>query len=125
PDNMIKLFVPDGVWDSPGMATCHGHDEIYKFMDDLGKSGRIRNSAHMVMNPEIEIEGDTATGGWRFLMMYTGNAPDGTIQFHRIIGTYEDKFVRTDQGWRFTSLRPLVEETDAYTVEPSKFNQAS
>jgi limonene-1,2-epoxide hydrolase len=120
PDTIEALFIEDGVWDSPGLATCHGHAQIREFMTGMGSSGRIRNSAHMVMNPQIKVDGDTATGHWRFMMMYAANAPDGFIQYFRIIGNYEDEFVKRDGRWLFKSLRPLVEENDPYPTEKSR-----
>ena len=121
-DTLTALFVEDGIWDTPSLAYCEGHEQIRQFMNDLAASGRIRNSAHMVMNPQIEVTGDTATGHWRFVMAYTGNAPDGSGQFHRIIGYYQDDFVRRDGKWYFQCLRPRIEESDAYTVEKSQFD---
>jgi len=69
-----------------------------------------------VTNPNIQIDGDTATGHWRFMMIYTGNVGDGTTQFHRIIGYYQDELVRVDGKWLFKSLTPMVEESDSYPV---------
>ena len=113
---LMPLFVDGAVWDFKGVARCEGLPAIRKYFDDLRASGRIRNSAHMVTNPNIIIDGDTATGHWRFTMMYTGNVGDGSTQFCRIIGYYEDEFVRKDGQWRFVSLTPNVEENDTYPV---------
>jgi len=113
---LMKLFVEDAVWDFKGTARCEGIPAIREFMDNLRASGRIKNSAHMVTNPNIVIDGDRATGHWRFMMIYTGNVGDGTTQFHRIIGFYQDEFVKRDGKWYFQSLIPNVEESDSYPV---------
>ena len=113
---LLPLFVEDAVWDFKGTARCEGHDQIRQFMDDLRASGRIRNSAHMVTNPQIDIDGDRAKAHWRFVMIYTGHVGDGTVQFHRIIGYYEDELVKRDGKWYFQSLTPNVEESDSYPV---------
>ncbi len=115
-ETLSALFVEDGVWDFVGTARCEGIPAIREFMDNLRSSGTIRNSAHMVTNPNIQIDGDTATGHWRFMMIYTGNVGDGTTQFHRIIGYYQDELVRVDGKWLFKSLTPMVEESDSYPV---------
>ena len=115
-DTLEALFVEDGIWECEGMANAQNHAERRQFFTDLAASKRIRNSAHMVMNPNIEIDGDTATGHWRFIMAYTGNVGDGTTQFHRIIGYYQDDFIRVDGTWYFKHLRPIVEESNSYDV---------
>ncbi len=74
----------------------------------------------MVMNPVIRVDGDHATGSWRLLMMFTGNARDGSIQYHRIIGKYEDEFVRHEGKWHFQKRHVTVVESGAYVVEESK-----
>ena len=54
---LCALFVEDGVWDFVDTARCEGVPAIREFMDNLRASGTIRNSAHMVMNPNIQIDG--------------------------------------------------------------------
>ena len=43
------------------------------------------------------VNGDTATGG-SYIFMMTGSPPSVAI-----MGTYEDEFRRTPEGWRFNS----------------------
>ena len=69
----------------------------------------------MVTNPVIDIDGDTASGRWRFVMMFT--YADGQ-SFERIIGHYEERYARVDGQWRFTSLMANVEERGRYQAEP-------
>lgn len=124
-DTLEAIFVPEGRWKCDAMAVdAKGHAERRAFFDGLAASGRIRNSQHMVTNPNIAVNGDRATGTWRMMMVYAGNAPDGTVQFFRILGYYQDDFVHRDGRWYFETLRPMVEDTEAYTVEPSKFATA-
>ena len=60
PDTVVSLFVEDGTCKATDIAVCTGHAEIHALMTGMGTSGRIRNSAHMVMNPEITVDGDRA-----------------------------------------------------------------
>jgi hypothetical protein len=121
-DTLEAIFVPEGRWKCDAMnVDAKGHAERRVFFDGLANSGRIRNSQHMVTNPNVVVDGDRATGYWRMMMVYAGNAPDGTVQFHRILGHYQDDFVFCDGRWLFETIRPMVEDTEAYTVEPSKF----
>ena len=70
PAGVVPLFVPDGVWAAAGIAECQGHDQIHAYFNAIHTSGRMRNSAHNVMNPQIEVDGDQATGHWRLIMLY-------------------------------------------------------
>ncbi len=122
PDTLVALFAPDGSWEATGMGRHEGHDAIRKFFADLRASGRIRNSAHNVFNPIIEVDGDTATGHWRLLMLYTGNVPGGEAQYFRIIGWYREEYVRLFGRWRFRSLYCEVEESAPYPIETSRID---
>jgi hypothetical protein len=121
-DRVIELFVPDGVWHQISLPACNGHAEIRTFMMNVRKSGRLRNSSHLFSNPQIDVDGDSATGHWKMVMVYTGNAPDGTTQYHRILGYYDEEYVRVDGIWMFKTLKVTVVENNAYSVEESKFS---
>ena len=88
------------------------------YFGGLRASGRIRNSAHNATNPPIKVDGDTATGHWRLIMLYTGVHPDGTLHFSRIIGWYRETYARIDGNWLFTSLYCQVEEAAPYQLAP-------
>lgn len=120
PDTLIRLFAPDAVWEASGIARAEGHDEIRAFFTSMGTSGRIRNSAHHAINPDIDVNGDEATGHWRLIMLYTGNTPDGDVQYQRIIGWYRERYVRLDGDWKFQQLYCEVEESAAYPIEEGR-----
>ncbi len=80
PEALTALFVEDGVWEASGIIRAEGHAAIKSYFSGLRASGRIRNSAHNAINPQIEVDGDTATGHWRLIMLYTGNLPSGEVQ---------------------------------------------
>lgn len=115
-DAVAALFVPDGTWERSGAPPCHGHAEIAAYMFAIRNAGFMARSAHMVMNPVIHVDGDTATGHWRFVMMYT-TADESS--FSRIIGTYDETYVRHEGRWRFASLRSNVEENGRYQATPT------
>ena len=120
PDALTALFVEDGVWEASGITRAEGHAAINAYFTGLRASGRIRNSAHNAINPQIEVDGDTATGHWRLIMLYTGNLPDGEVQFFRIIGWYREAYVRVDGQWLFRNLFCQVEESAPYPVETDR-----
>ena len=98
------------------MGPAHGRENIQKLLGDLGASGVIRNSAHNMMNPIIEVNGDTATGRWRLIMVYTGIHPNGDLHYTRIIGWYKDTYVRQNGEWLIQTLFCQVEESAPYQL---------
>jgi ketosteroid isomerase-like protein len=114
PDTLVALFAPDAVWEATGIARAEGHAEIRNFFQGMRDSGRIRNSGHHAINPDIEIDGDTATGHWRLIMLYTANDPDPAERYQRIIGWYRERYVRDGDRWLFQHLFCQVEESGPY-----------
>ena len=66
---------------------------------------------HSVSNFAIEIEGDMARGRTMFANINVMKKPDGSNLIFRVGGYYNDEFVRTSEGWKF-SYR--AEEEPAY-----------
>ena len=118
PEKLRLLFTDDAVWEASSMQRVKGREEIAKYLGAIGTSGTIRNSAHNVMNPIIEVDGDTATGEWRLIMLYTGFNADGSTHFSRIIGWYKEQYRRIDGQWLISSLYCEVEESAPYQLAP-------
>jgi uncharacterized protein (TIGR02246 family) len=114
-DAIATLFAPDGVWEAPGITRAEGGDAIRAYMGAVAASG-IRNSAHNVMNPVIDVDGDVATAHWRLVMLYTA-VRDGEPRWYRIIGWYRDTLERHAGEWRFRHLFCQVEENGEYRLE--------
>jgi hypothetical protein len=57
-------------------------------------------SMHTVQMPEIDVDGDEATGEWYMLVFYV--APDGAAG--HVMGSYSDEYCRTDDGWRIARM---------------------
>jgi SnoaL-like protein len=116
PEKLGELFTEDAVWEASSMGRAEGRVAIQTLLGDLGKSGVIRNSAHNVFNPLIDVTGDTARGHWRLIMLYTGIHPDGTLHYSRIIGWYREQYARVHGQWQFTHLYCQVEESAPYQL---------
>lgn len=114
-DAVAQLFIPDGVWQRSGDRPHQGRAEIAAQMFGIRDRQFMARSSHMVTNPVIDIDGDEATGHWKFVMLYTGT--DTT--FTRIIGHYDDRYTRYEGEWRFRSLFSQVDERGVYSAEPS------
>ena len=115
-DAVAALFVKNGTWQQIG-GTKNADDrkrvgkaEISDFMFGLRTAGFIKRSSHMVTNPVIDLDGDQAKGLWKFIMLYTH--VNGT--YYRIIGRYEDHYVKQGDHWLFQSLTAHVEENGPY-----------
>lgn len=125
PELVVPLFTEDAIWEATDIAHCSGHAEIRAYMAGLRASGRIRNSAHHAINPQIQVDGDRATGHWRLIMLYTANPSDPTsrteldVEHFRIIGWYDERYTRVDGAWRIQHLACTVEESGPYALAPT------
>lgn len=117
-ESLGPLFADNATWEASSMGKAEGREAIKKMLGAVGTSGRIRNSAHHAINPIIEVDGDSATGHWRLIMLYTANESGGH-QFYRIIGWYRERYVRVRGEWLFHSLYCQVEEHAPYALAPA------
>ena len=103
PATITKLFVEDGVWEGGGFGQAKGHAAIR----DLFKSFQqlIAFSQHMVMNPIIEINGDTAKATWYFLGPFTFRKNN---EAKWIAVRYDDDYVKVNGEWKFKHLRANI-----------------
>lgn len=104
PDGIATLFVEDGVWDGGALFGRHaGRDAIRTQFATA--SDRVRFAAHLVLNPVIQVAGDTAKGRWWLLMPCTVAARDGTLEGRWLVAEYEDDYVCRDGAWMFQNLK--------------------
>lgn len=96
---VADLFVDDGVWDaSPGIPAARGRAAIEALFIELRA---IPLAVHNAVNPMIWIDGDTARGHWHFIGC--SEMPGGRASW--FIGTYDEEYVRTAEGWRYRLMR--------------------
>lgn len=91
---LAACFAADGVLEYPG-SVATGPAAIAEAL--TGGAG-TRNPAltfirHHITNPLIEVEGDTATAR-SYFSVHSNIGSDHS-------GTYSDRLIRTDLGWRF------------------------
>jgi uncharacterized protein (TIGR02246 family) len=92
------LFTDDGVWAPPG-SEARGPAAIAALLDQL--VGPLEVLVQFATNPVISVDGDRATGRWQ--VQEIGRSTDGKTV--NIVGTYDDRLVRTDGSWRFAERR--------------------
>ena len=115
-DDFAAVFVPEVTADYGDGLAFGSRDELVAFMRD--SLGQRMVTLHHCHHPEIDIDGDRATGVWyledKVLM------PD-----HRLVlegaAFYEDRYVRTGEGWRIehTGYRRTYEATMSMDDVPS------
>jgi hypothetical protein len=66
---IVNIFTADGIWEGAGIGRAQGHEEIQALFQSFQKS--ISFSQHMVQNPIIEVNGETASARWYFFGMFT------------------------------------------------------
>lgn len=98
-DTVSDLFTEDAVWDGrPGLPMVEGREAIRAMMQKFRE--QLPFIIHHVMNPVIDIDGDTATGHWHAIIHYQRSKGASTS-----FAFYEETYVRTEGGWRIRSLR--------------------
>jgi ketosteroid isomerase-like protein len=111
-DRLVGLFTDDAVCELGFFGTWRGTEEIRAGYGELMAATGIPGSRrHAVTNPEIEIDGDRATGRWCVLDFRT---EEGLAQPVRIVAVVEDDYRRVDGAWRIARSR-----LDVQWVEPS------
>ena len=98
-EGMVNVYAPDGELIAFGGPAAIGHDAIRRIVGSTIESYEwIFQMTHSGL---VEVEGDIAHGRWwvsEIAHIGGGNAS----QFY---GVYQDKVIRTADGWRFASRR--------------------
>jgi len=109
PDEIVKIFASDGVWEGTGISAHHGHAAIRELFE--GFRDRISFSQHNVFNPRITVDGDRATGIWYFMGPFTFRK--GNRQMW-LAARYEDDYVKVGGEWKIAYLRAIGRMTAPY-----------
>ena len=98
-DNIANLFVEDAVWDGGMRGRYEGKEKIRGFF--INAPNRLPFAVHMILNPIIQVDGDTARGTWYLLQACTYT--DGN---QAVWGSarYDEEYVRVNGEWKFQNL---------------------
>lgn len=102
PERLAPLFVEDAIWDGGEFGRYEGVAEIKKFFS--GISADIIFAGHLVLNPIITVDGDTANGKWWLIMPCTTNL-EGKKEARWLAAEYDDDYVKRDGKWLYKHLR--------------------
>ena len=103
------LFTEDAVWDGAeygGAATRQGIKDFFSSTPDF-----VKLALHYVINPIIEVNGDTATGQWLLwkpMVMHEGN------QAMVLTARYDEQYVRQEGQWLIKHLKVTIESLGPY-----------
>ena len=107
PDEIVTIFTGDGIWEGKGIGTANGHSELRKLFESFQE--RISFSQHMVMNPIIEVDGNTAQARWYFFGPFSFRkdpADDSAGEQAMWQSTrYHEDYVKEDGIWKIKHLR--------------------
>ncbi len=101
-DGIASLFTADGVWDGGPFGKYEGQEAICTFF--RGASKIFPFTLHYVMNPLIEVQGQSATGRWYLLQPATlteGNQHQAVW----LAARYEEEYVKVGGEWKFKHLK--------------------
>lgn len=108
PDGFAALFTEDVEYDITTVASGRGRDGLRELIETL-RGWEFDAMTHMPTNPIIDVEGDSATGRWYYIVVVAHG--DGTTEFGQ--GDYDETYRRVDNGWRIDS----IDATRRHTVE--------
>jgi uncharacterized protein (TIGR02246 family) len=94
------LFAADGEFVAAG-GTAKGRAGIEELVDGMRGSlltAVVGDDLHIVVNPDISIEGDRASARSTWIYLVRGGEGEPTLCK---VGHYEDDLVREDGAWRF------------------------
>ena len=108
-DPLAELFTEDAVWDGGPIGAHTGREAIRSFF--RGSPNRVPWALHMVTNPIIEVDGDSATGQWYLWEPLVYALPEGNEAWW-MSARYDDRYRRTPQGWKDEVMVQLIAKQD-------------
>lgn len=96
-DELAELFTEDAVWDGGVMGRHAGREAIRTFFACAPEL--MPFAIHHVSNALLDIDGDRASGRW-----YLWQPCLTRSQALWLAGTYEDRYRRDADTWRFESV---------------------
>lgn len=104
-DELVDLFTEDARCEYGDYATLEGKEAVGQFFKELIPSV-LSYSAHMVHNPIIEVDGDSAKGKWYFEAPCTFTAANRATWAQ---GKYIEEYVKVDGIWKWKSLKVVFD----------------
>jgi len=107
PNELVKLFTDDAVWEGSPFGVFHGKAEIKRFF--ASASSQIPWAFHLMIGPEIAVDssGMAATGRWYLFEPCTMTDREGVSAEEPVIqmAKYEDAYRKEGGEWKFEHVR--------------------
>jgi len=103
-DELLELFTEDAKGDYGPMGTYEGKEALTKLFKEASPEV-MPFSAHMVHNPIINVDEESATGWWYFEISCTIKPLNKAVW---IQGKYEDEYVKVEGKWKFKSIKATI-----------------
>jgi len=95
-DAFGRCWTAEGQWTGPGLD-CSG---IFAITSAFAKMrGRIDAAEQTVVEGDVEIDGDRATGSWLIHEAIVDRDGKGRER----VGRYDDEYRHTSEGWKFAA----------------------
>jgi hypothetical protein len=105
-DRLTEVFAPDGSFSAP-LPPKQDYKGVDKIIAMFQARPRGRLTHHLISNFRVRMEtNDTAVGTCRVLLFVSDESDPETPEGRKVapkqwMGTYQDRYVRTKDGWRF------------------------
>jgi 3-phenylpropionate/cinnamic acid dioxygenase small subunit len=106
-----RLFCADGEW-SGNTGHAKGPDAIQAMLEERlppNPPAPGPTSRHVVSNPVIEVDGDSAKASVTWALIRRGESDEPELA---LLGHYRDELAREDGRWRFRSRRAHIDIPD-------------
>jgi 3-phenylpropionate/cinnamic acid dioxygenase small subunit len=101
-ERLRGVFLPEVRVDYPGDVHLVGFESVRDYCDRA--LSRFRTTQHLLGNPDVAIDGDHATASVTLQATHvSGSGDDGDV--YTLWGRYDDRLVRTPEGWRIAERR--------------------
>ncbi|AKT42180.1 nuclear transport factor 2 family protein [Chondromyces crocatus] len=100
------LFTNDAILDLGPGSRYEGRAQILNAFQNLFPAATAW-STHYIVNPLLQVNGNTATGTWYFLL-YTQPKTSPPSPVLTLWGHYAEKYVKTNAGWKFKEVNGIV-----------------
>src|ERR1700733_13758356 len=99
-DGLAALFTEDAIWGGGAFGRFEGRKAIHGFF--AGVSQKLSFAMHYVMNPQIEVEEDHATGRWYLFEPCTFTEGSQAVWG---AAYYDDSYVKVGGSWKFKGVK--------------------
>ncbi len=100
-EKVLDLFTEDATLEVRNFGVKRGRAEMAEvYLDILAKSrGNVRHDGHMAIQPEIFVDGDTASGTWLIYMLFS------KPEIAWVQGKNECEYRKVDGEWKISKLK--------------------